>query len=161
MSDNISKQTTERIYKSLTEGSDSTQKCSTSNLQYVNKFCSVKKMGVTFDKLNETTVCDPDFLDELASFLTATTHLNSDDPLKVGSALQIFSDLRKYLKKKFPQNKLWDEVDWYSELRLRIQKTIGKQFILDGVPICDKSPGLGRFLLAKVFEACFRLVKIL
>ena len=108
------------------------------------------------DELNEDTVCDLDFLDELASFLTETTHINSDEPLKSGSALQIFGDVKKFFEKKFPKNAIWSDIDWYAELRYRIRKTIGKKFILDGMPISDKSPELGRALLMLICEACFR-----
>lgn len=100
MSDYVPKQNTERIYKSISEGTESTKKGSVYNLSFVSRFCKEKKIDIQkVDELNEDTVCDLDFLDELASFLTETTHINSDEPLKSGSALQIFGDVKKFLKR--------------------------------------------------------------
>lgn len=162
-----SRTNTARLHKDISDGSKSHQVDIKSSLSYLTKFLTDKNMA-NYDQLDGSVLCNEEFIGEFATFLTVTKqlHRNKDDPLKAGSATTIFSNVKNYLKKKFPhvtrlcndgvtRESFWDATEHYfTDVVNRIDRIIGHAFIEEGLPIEDKAPAVGRNDMKEITKSC-------
>ena len=121
--------------------------------QYFKKFLDTKFINTPVDDLTEEQACNEELLVEFATFLTQTFQiLNPEEFLRGGTATGYYGSIKTFFFKKFPNNDLWKDMDWYSDQRVEIEKACNKNFMLRGLNAFDSTQNIGRVLIRNMGE---------
>ena len=100
--------------------------------------------------LSEDAACDLPRLQRFATFLMTKARDDKGDLLKPGTCLSYFSGAINFIKSKFSRNDLFSPpMEWNTNIRKSISRDVGRRCIEEGIEITEKSPPVGRVLMAR------------
>ena len=134
-------------YPPLKGKSKSRKDTITLSKQYFKKFLDTKLIFTPVDDLTEVQACSEDLFIEFATFLTQTFQILNPEEFLRGGATGYYGSLKTFFLKKFPNNDLWKDLDWYSDQREEIEKACNKNYMLRGLNAFEQTQNLGRVLL--------------
>jgi hypothetical protein len=127
-----------------------------SAINQLNAFQELQGLGA-WDNLDEKFICDENYWQCFGTFLVNIAVDKKGDLLARDTALQYLSGCKETVKKKYPNNALWQrEKEWYNALRKNVEKSIMRRNNMVGAPHQEKAARIGRALLLKITQHYYR-----
>ena len=126
--------------------SGNTQKGYDRALAIFNMFLNhIKHDKKVVEECTEAFLCDSDMFDKFSRFLLEDYEGDlTDGILKSGTGVQYLSGVKEYVRKRYPENDLWKDEEWYKSIRACLTYLLNKARMMKGLSCSDKAYPLCR-----------------